>query len=168
MMCGHGGPKPGYPADTPVYPAAVRGRLMSHIEMSGDCWVWTGHRTSNGYGRITVLGKVRLSHRVSWAVHHGPVSDGMRVLHRCDNPPCINPAHLFLGTSADNNADMRAKGRDAVLAGERNGRAKLTAQQVREIRAAVLVEDKATVARRFRISRRTVLRIVVGDIWRSA
>lgn len=79
------------------------------------CWEWGGWRHEHGYGRIRAVstGKSKFlrTHRVSWAIHNGPVPVGMDVLHRCDNPPCCNPAHLFLGTDADNMNDMAAKGR---------------------------------------------------------
>lgn len=78
-----------------------------------ECWEWTASRTPQGYGKI---GRRKgespaIASRVSWEMHNGPIPDGLHVLHRCDNPPCVNPAHLFLGTNADNQRDMRAKGR---------------------------------------------------------
>lgn len=82
------------------------------------------------------------SHRVAWTISHGPIPDGLWVLHRCDNPPCCNPAHLFLGTVSDNNKDMCAKGRhgsktnpEAMPRGTRHGLAKLTDDAVRQIRS---------------------------------
>ena len=76
-----------------------------------ECWEWTDGCDGDGYGVVGAGGKTVRAHRVAWEVAHGPIPDGVHVLHQCDNPPCINPAHLFLGTQADNMADKVAKGR---------------------------------------------------------
>ncbi len=100
--------------------ASLRDRLYACLDVSGGpdaCWEWTGHRRAPRtsvleYARMGVGGnRTGYVHRVSWAVHYGPIPDGTLVCHRCDNPPCGNPAHLFLGTHTDNMADMLAKGR---------------------------------------------------------
>lgn len=100
--------------------------------MSG-CWLWTGNGNER-YGTLKVHGKPTMAHRYSWALHYGPIPDGLNVCHKCDVTFCVNPAHLFLGTQADNHADMVAKGRRASFAGVKNGRAKLTPPQVEAIR----------------------------------
>ncbi len=87
-------------------------RFWIKVVRSGDdeCWGWSG-TTNKGYGRINVGGNMVLAHRVAWELTSGLIPPGMCVLHSCDNPPCVNPNHLFLGTHADNMRDMRAKGR---------------------------------------------------------
>ncbi len=106
----------------------------------GGCWVWMGSINSNGYGGIRAAsltdgGRSDIgAHRLSWMIHHGPIPPGICILHKCDNPPCVNPEHLWLGTYADNTADRVAKGRSGSASGESNGRAKLTDDQVAEIR----------------------------------
>jgi len=111
-----------------------RARLL--VVESG-CWEWQGSLLKKGYGRFGFSSKeVVLAHRFAWELEHGAIPDGQCVLHRCDNPPCCNPAHLFLGTRADNNRDMWAKGRARIAnrQGERANNAKLTEAQVIEIR----------------------------------
>jgi hypothetical protein len=76
------------------------------------CWEFTGRLNTMGYGQIVYQGKFQLIHRISWRLNKGKIPNGLFVLHRCDNPLCFNPDHLFLGTQQDNLSDMRAKGRD--------------------------------------------------------
>lgn len=100
-------------------------RLWAKVDKSGGpdaCWLWTGHRNQKGYGKIGADRKTIGAHRGAWMVTNGPIPDGLFVLHRCDNPPCCNPAHLFVGTNADNMTDMAQKGRRKGRAmGDSNG-----------------------------------------------
>jgi hypothetical protein len=107
------------------------------------------------------------THRVAWELAFGPIPEGLWVLHHCDNPPCVRPDHLFLGTNLDNVQDKCRKGRGAVLSGVLNGRAKLSDEKVRAIRA--LRSDGATltsVAEQFDVSLSVVSRIVNRKTWR--
>lgn len=86
----------------------------AHPQLGTACWTWVGSKSEKGYGRLSA-GKHRASplraHRVSWELHKGPIPDKMFVLHNCDNPTCVNPDHLFIGTARDNTRDMVRKGR---------------------------------------------------------
>ncbi len=87
-------------------------RFWAKVEKSDDCWVWIGSRSSSGYGRISnENGRQEQANRVAWRLANGPIPDGFDVCHHCDNPPCVRPDHLWLGTPRDNGLDMVAKGR---------------------------------------------------------
>lgn len=117
---------------------SVADRLLSKVEMdpNGGCWLWSGSHDRAGYGRIRSEGRLDGVHRVSYGLFVGPIG-GQNVLHRCDVRCCCNPEHLFLGTQADNVADMYAKGRGnrPSLRGDRSNNRKLTSESVREARA---------------------------------
>lgn len=85
--------------------------FWSRVDMSGDCWVWTKGKHRQGYGQMWVNKKCWLTHRLSYLLTHGTLSSSEKVLHRCDNPPCVRPDHLFVGTQKDNVDDMTSKGR---------------------------------------------------------
>ena len=140
------------------------GTLLERYErfvVRGDgCWGWSACTNSLGYGHVAK----RYAHRVAYELFIGPIPHGMEVCHRCDNPPCTNPAHLFLGTRAQNAADAASKGR--TLRGERNASAKLTAGQVREIREMCTNGwPQRRIARAFGVSQSQVSSIVRGKAW---
>ena len=142
---------------------------------SGDeCWLWIGtvNKLRGGYGQLRSNNRSFRAHRVSWELHFGQVSTGLDVLHHCDNPPCVNPSHLFLGTQTDNSADMWAKGRGRYVAqpGSKNGRAKLTEEKVSHILDLYASGGftQKELAQRFAISPCSVWEIVHGKKWVAA
>lgn len=144
------------------------------VDKSGDCWIWLGNKNSQCYGTVRFRGKTRKAHRVSWVLTFGDIEDEMCVCHRCDNPSCVNPAHLFLGTNRDNVIDRHQKGRSRnvfqeghrVNAGERCHSAKLTDERVSEIRNRHSNGESAShLSREFGIHSSQVSRIINGKAW---
>jgi len=129
-----------------------------------DCVVWPGYKNEKGYGKVMVARRCVRAHRHAWGQHFGPIPDGLNVLHNCDNPACINPGHLFLGTQAQNMADKVAK--DRQQKGERVPTAKLTEGDVREIRALKGSLTQRAIAVRFAVDQSTVSDIVRRKNWR--
>lgn len=127
-----------------------------------ECWPWTGRKDKSGYGRFDRKGPRVYAHRIAWTLANGPVPEGKDILHQCDNRWCCNPAHYFLGTQEDNNADAFKKRRHAW--GERSRHAKLTAEQVKQIRASS--GRKTDLAEQYGVKIGTIYAIVAGRIWR--
>lgn len=94
---------------------SAQGPFWTNVHFGPTCWEWIGAPGSGGYGQRRFEGKPTGAHRVSWIMENGPIPNGLWVLHKCDNPPCVRPDHLFLGTHVDNMVDMTAKGRHAEL-----------------------------------------------------
>jgi hypothetical protein len=145
-------------------------RFWTHVDQRGaeDCWPWMACRQASGHGQFTVTTRPRKlmpAHRFMWTLVHGPIPDVMKVCHTCDHGWCVNPAHLFIGTQADNLRDCREKGRH--MHGERHYKAKVTAETVRTIRAAVTAgERRAAVGARCGVTRKYVDQIMSGRTWR--
>jgi HNH endonuclease len=172
-------------------------RFWSKVHKADGCWLWTAARNKFGYGVFTGKGRVQLySHRFSWKLHRGDIPEGSMVLHHCDNPPCVNPDHLFIGTAMDNMRDRHDKGRyatgeqswssthkdrlarglsngrhthpESTRRGETHGCAKLSLAQVEEIRSLIAggLTHRAT-GKIFGVDRSTITAISLGKNWRS-
>lgn len=155
---------------------SIAERFWRHVEKTDGCWGWRGSTWRFGYGLLwggrendTNL----LAHRVSWEIHFGQIPDGLCVLHKCDNPPCSRPEHLFLGTKADNNLDRDAKGRtvtpprraaETYNRGEAHHNSILTEAQVAEIKTAS--GSYRDIGKQFGVSTTTVRLIKIGRTWR--
>ena len=140
-------------------------RFWRKVRTSDGCWEWTAGTTS-GYGLMYIHGRPVKAHRLSWMLHNGPIPDGLFVCHHCDTPRCIRPDHLFLGTAADNCHDRDRKGRFKPLRGAANGAAKLTEQDVIEIRRLYAEGmSQRKIARQFGVSEFPVYEIVNRKSW---
>jgi hypothetical protein len=146
------------------------GPIPAHRPELGPCWLWEAGTNDTGYGLIRHHGGSSLAHRVSWEIHNGPPPDDRLVCHHCDNPPCVNPAHLFLGTHRDNNDDMAAKGRrrNAPPVGEASVKAILGVAQVMEIRRRYCpgTVSYSMLAAEYGVDKTTIAHIVTHKSWK--
>mgnify|MGYP001583543857 CR=1 FL=1 len=165
--------------------STIAKRFWAKVQKTDGCWIWLGCKIRRGYGQISEGGgrrKMLSAHRVSWIIHYGPISPSINILHRCDNPPCVRPDHLFMGTSKDNSEDMVRKGRNwkvkgenhhfvrnpaIVPRGESNGNSKLRTEDVIEIRkfhrAGISMRRLAA---RYSVDKKTISMIVNRITWK--
>ena len=158
--------KPAPRSPAPQVPAMISQsvvlRFSKFVAKGSKCWLWTGAVDHRGYGRFFFDRKPRRAHRVAWQIANGrEPSPGLLVMHRCDTPACVNPAHLKLATKAENDADCKAKGRHSH--GARNGNSKLTDAIVRKIKASRL--PSKILAPKYQVSPTTINRIRSGERW---
>ena len=146
-------------------------RFWAKVDKSGGddaCWIWTAAVVKDkGYGKLSVSTSVwKPAHIVSWRLANGAVPSGLCVLHKCDNPPCVNPKHLFLGTLADNNADMKSK--DRHQRGERHYDAILTDEDIPKIRLAYANRQASysVLGRRYGVSGSAIYAVVKRKTWK--
>ena len=141
-------------------------RFWAKVDKKGqdECWEWTASKGAHGYGQIGEGSRMLLAHRVSWGLQNGSIPAGMCVLHRYDNPACVNPSHLRLGLQADNVRDMMNRGRSAR--GERQGSSKLTAQDVYEI-GQMLGRGipERVIAKKYGVTQSNISQIKTGETW---
>ena len=147
----------------------VEARFWNRVDKTGDCWEWTGYKQARGYGEMSVDGKRVLAHRVSYKLEHGDIPDGVSVCHHCDNPSCVRPSHLFIGTQKDNMRDAANKGRMAGHSnkGSLHGKSKLVESDVCEIRRLhSLGITQTTLSKMWNVSPSHVCNIVNRVYWK--
>lgn len=164
-------------------PRSIEERLLRRVTKTETCWLWTGCTAPYGYGKLldgTPEQRTRYAHCIAYELFIGPIPDGMLVCHTCDVRNCVNPAHLFLGTHADNSADMKAKGRAATgrrsgaythperrMRGEGHPNTPLTEKNVREIRARYAAGNvsQQTLADKYGVCRPTISNVIRRVTW---
>ena len=159
----------------PITLDVLRGRFFAKVHKTSGCWLWQGAKQNSrrdqpiGYGYMVVQSTPTrvpmLAHRISWELHFGQIPDGMNVLHSCDNPPCVNPEHLFLGKQKKNMEDCVAKGRKRR--NENAPRAGFTNSQVLDIKERLARgESVVAIAAIYRKPHGTIWNISAGNSWR--
>jgi len=131
--------------------------FWTRAKQNKECWEWPGSKDSGEYGQARVDGRRKGTHQIAWELTNGPIPEGMMVLHRCDNPPCCNPKHLYLGTHANNMDDMVKRKRQPR---------KLTEAQVFEIKKSLLKKKSMrSIAKEHGVSHQTIFNIAHGKKW---
>jgi len=149
-------------------PRSLEDRFWPKVDKTDACWVWTANTNGVGYGLVFDGKTKKLAHRVSWELRHGPILKGQHVLHRCDNPGCVNPEHLFLGTAKDNMRDMRNKGRNRnrKASGVLNSQSKLDSAAVETIKRRYAAGGlQRELAEEFGVSGAAISHTVTGKNW---
>jgi hypothetical protein len=144
------------------YGMTIEEKFHHYTDKSGDCWLWTAATYGNRYGAFYDGNRTLGAHRYSYRLHKGPIPDGMLVCHSCDNPRCVNPDHLFLGTPKDNMADKERKGRGNYPRGSTHHRAKLSDADVAEIRRLAGSMTQRAIAQKFAVTPSHISRLLSG------
>lgn len=141
-------------------------RFWRNVKKTEGCWLWRATADKNWYGEIMVHGRKRGAHCVSYELAYGPIPEGLLVRHTCDNPPCVRPDHLEVGTVKDNTRDMIKRGRKPIFRGEQAGISKLTEHLVREIRSRHARGEKQNgLAKAYNVHTTTIFNIVHRRTW---
>jgi len=146
----------------------IESRFWNNVPMreEGKCWNWHGAKLKDGYGQIKIAGSPVQAHRLSWSMINGEIPEGMVIRHTCDNPSCVNPAHLLIGTHKDNIADKYARGRNPSQVGSDNNCSKLTESDVASIKDRLSIgERQRDIAEAFGITQSQVSNIATGKQW---
>jgi hypothetical protein len=145
--------------------------FLARVKKTSGCWIWTGGLNKAGYGTVKIFNKPKLAHRVSYEIHVGNLPVKILVCHKCDNPPCVNPDHLFLGTHRDNAFDSMKKGRFSInkRRGSKSHLSRLTESQVIQIRNRYVKGSRkngsAGIAKDFNVQPNTISKIVTRRTW---
>lgn len=147
----------------PIFAAKFWSRVV--VKSDFQCWIWTGRKGPRGYGRCVYNGQSTGAHRIAFQLVVGDIPDGLLIRHSCDNPSCCNPRHLLPGTAKQNAGDAVERGR--VASGARNGKSKLTPQQVIEIKTNPHGLKLGKLAEKFGVSKATVSLVRSGQRWKK-
>lgn len=151
------------------FAAQVPIRFWAKVAKTDGCWEWQGTRTKDGYGQTKSNRVSVYTHRLSWEMAHGAIPPGMTINHTCDNPPCVRPDHLVLGTQQSNMVDMKRRGRASggTVQGSRVGTARLTEATAAAIRAEYAQgTSKRALAQKYGVARPTIYKLLAGETWR--
>jgi hypothetical protein len=143
----------------------LKERFESKVIRGRDCWLWSGNLDTGGRGIISIgQFEKKRAHRVAYELYVGPIPPGLCVCHHCDNPPCVRPSHLFLGTHKENSEDMVRKGRSTK--GIKNPMARLTPEKVKAIRACVGMTQRE-IAEKFGVAQNTINHVLLNHTWKG-
>lgn len=163
------------PLDEAILSPEVLRRFWKFVQVTEGCWSWVGSTINGTYGQIKIAGRIYASHRISWVIHNGSIPRNRLVCHHCDNPNCVRPDHLFIGTHNDNMNDMDRKSRRVMppmeslsSPGESNPNARLKRENIITIRELLRKgAPQKTVARFFGVSQFAISLIYRRKLWSS-